>query len=197
MTKAEALRTLVIALDADDHTAAEIAAHVGITVTRVEVILDEHDADQGVPHTQWRRAPAIEPLERTPKKKGTPLKVTPQPVMVKKVSGPITPKPPGLTPINHGTSSGARQHRRRGEQPCDECRAAENAQRAASKRAKWQRENPGVPYPVKPPGPPRIHGTTGGWKGHLRRKEQPCDECRRASNLARADRKLRAREQAS
>lgn len=42
------------------------------------------------------------------------------------------------TPINHGTPGGYMQHRRRGEQPCDECRAAKAASErwlAAQRRA--------------------------------------------------------------
>lgn len=34
-----------------------------------------------------------------------------------------------VRPIAHGTERGAAQHRRRGEPPCDGCRAAESAAR--------------------------------------------------------------------
>lgn len=37
-------------------------------------------------------------------------------------------------PINHGTTGGYQAHRRAGQPPCDECRAANNAYQAAARR---------------------------------------------------------------
>lgn len=42
---------------------------------------------------------------------------------------------PRRGPINHGTAGGAQTHRRRGEQPCEPCRLALNAQRLEQRRA--------------------------------------------------------------
>lgn len=44
-------------------------------------------------------------------------------------------KPRVLAPIKHGTPTGARVHRGRGEKTCDECRLAENA----DKRERWRK----------------------------------------------------------
>lgn len=41
--------------------------------------------------------------------------------------------PKGRPTIEHGTSRGANAHRYRGEPPCDDCRAADNAARRARK----------------------------------------------------------------
>lgn len=47
------------------------------------------------------------------------------------------PKP---KPVAHGTYKGARQHRRRGQPPCDPCRLAENAYQLEMKQKARERK---------------------------------------------------------
>lgn len=174
MTKAEALRILVVDLDAQTKTPDEIAAILGIPVARVDVILDEQDAAQGVPHPERANAPILEPL-------GGPAVITSQAAStggkesLRKIVG-SKPKPPPKEPIECGTYRGRGKHKRAGEPICEPCRLAYNA---------WQREqydlNGGR---IKNPYREIQHGTPAGHRAHLRRGEEPCEACRIAFNRA-------------
>lgn len=85
-TRAESLRTLVAEFFADDVEPAEIAKRVGISVDRVESILDQLDETEGRPAhpDDEHRAPAVEP-------------VAPEPRPATK-SGPIVVGSPGRAP---------------------------------------------------------------------------------------------------
>jgi WhiB family redox-sensing transcriptional regulator len=85
--------------------------------------------------------------------------------------------PPGprkggnLRPIRHGTAGGYMAHRRRGGEPCDDCRHAHNqAQRAARAAAAAQRQ-------------PKVieHGTFAGYSAHKRNDTPVCAECLEAN----------------
>ena len=72
----------------------------------------------------------------------------------------------------HGTPASYKAHERRGEEPCDECKAGRRAQDQA-RRSKATAEC----------------GTRSGYQGHRRRGEEACDACRKANSDA--DRRLR------
>lgn len=158
MTKASTLRTRVLTLDATGMTAAQIAATVGIPVARVDRILDDQDPPHDLPE-----APAIEPLERTPKTKGTSLKVRPKPKPKPKASRKMTP----ASDIRCGTVPGYYRHRRLKEPTCQPCRDAY----IADARIKRPRKRP-----------PIECGTYRGYKKHRRAGETPCRPCYDAYN---------------
>lgn len=62
MTRASEIRDQVLALDALGSDTNEIANLLRIPTSRVERILDDHDAAQGVPHPERIMAPVLEPL---------------------------------------------------------------------------------------------------------------------------------------
>ena len=72
----------------------------------------------------------------------------------------------------HGTPASYKAHERRGEEPCEECKAGRRAQDQA-RRSKA----------------PAKCGTRSGYQGHRRRGEEACAPCRQAN--ADADRRLR------
>lgn len=86
-------------------------------------------------------------------------------------------------PPECGTVPGYMGHVKRGEEPCEPCRAAYLAARPVWD-AKGKR-----PRPIK-------HGTAAGAQAHHRRKEPACGPCARAyrtyQNQQRATRKARA-----
>lgn len=88
-------------------------------------------------------------------------------------------RPPTKAPAVCGTDAGYCAHRRRGDQPCPPCREAHRAAERAREKRRRDLANAGTPIE----GPRRLpirHGTTGGYKTHLRRGETPCGECRAA-----------------
>jgi hypothetical protein len=81
----------------------------------------------------------------------------------------------------HGTLAAYKRHRRRGESPCDACRAVRNADQRRLYGA--ARRDLGAPSNALAP-----HGTTSAYKRHLRYGEKPCDPCRAANT---ADKRAR------
>jgi hypothetical protein len=222
VTKAEALRVLVADLDEQGMSSDEIAAALKVPVSRVDRILDEQDAAQGVPHPHRDRAPVLEPLggpavitsqaavaggsrdavkealaKQGPKRqarKEAP-KAKPKPAAVAKPRPRVGRMGPALKPIVHGTANGALMHKRRGETVCEECRVAYNEERRLREQAKRvERGLPAVGTPGAKP-QPINHGSETGYRNHKRRGETPCDVCHQAALAAWADRKLRAKEE--
>ena len=184
MTKAEALRILVVDLDAQGRTPDEIASILGIPVARVDVILDEHDAAQGVPHPERAHAPVLEPLGgpavitsqaaatggREPLRKVVKREPKPKPPPKPKPE-PKAPKPkkPAREPIECGTYGGRGKHVRAGEPICDPCRLAYNAWQ----RAKYDQYGSRTKNSRKE----IEHGTPAGYRAHVRRGEESCEPC--------------------
>jgi hypothetical protein len=170
MTRATEVRARVLDLDAAGNDPDEIAFHLCIPLTRVERILDDHDAEQGVPHPDHDRAPVLEPL-------GGPAVITSQAAVGggrDSVKDPMRPKrqPVGkpakvetASDIECGTTSGYYKHRRDKTPTCQPCRDAYNEYNAK----RYPRRRPAIEC-----------GTYRGWKKHHRAKEQPCDDCRAA-----------------
>ncbi|MEU5716593.1 WhiB family transcriptional regulator [Streptomyces sp. NPDC020403] len=75
-----------------------------------------------------------------------------------------------LRATRHGTPAAYKVHERRGEEPCEECKAARRAHDRARRG-------------------PAVCGTRPGYQKHRRQGETPCDPCRQAN--ADADRRLR------
>ncbi len=82
----------------------------------------------------------------------------------------------------HGTEAAYTAHRRRGEQPCDDCVAAHTAANRCAKPKATEKDRP-------PAGKARC-GTPDGYKAHRRWSEaacQPCLDAHRAAARAAAD----------
>lgn len=75
-----------------------------------------------------------------------------------------------MTPKPCGTRAAYVRHRRNGETPCDECRAANRQLSAADRRAQ------GIPERPEP-----VCGSYAGWFRHRRNNEPPCDPCENAA----------------
>ena len=73
-----------------------------------------------------------------------------------------------------GTRGGYGRHLRRGERPCEPCRAANNTDAR-------QRRQPAAKKEL-------VHGTRSGYIRHLRRGERPCEPCRAANNTYQRER---------
>lgn len=86
---------------------------------------------------------------------------------VGKNMGNDTRRPKPLAPC--GTTAAWRRHRRRGEAPCDACRAANSA------RTKARRSD--VPKPAPKARSVAPHGTQAAYVRHWRRGETPCGPC--------------------
>jgi hypothetical protein len=184
MTRAEEIRARVIELDADGYSTLAIAAELQIPMARVDRILDDQDAAQGVPHPERVRAPVLEPLggpavinsaaavgggrdkdKSAPKRRpvGTKPKPPPKP---RDRTGPTdrtVPTPRHL--IRCGTLPGYNLHRREGTPTCQPCRDVYNAYNIQKYGRKRE---------------PIVCGTYRGWKKHHRQNEKPCDECKAA-----------------
>lgn len=75
-------------------------------------------------------------------------------------------------PVKHGTYGGYQAHKRRGEDACDECKAANTQYRRNAREA--------------------VCGTDSGYFRHRRKlNEPPCYECTRAHAAAERDRVAR------
>lgn len=184
MTRAADIRARVIALDATGGDAEEIGFYLGIPVARVERILDDHDAAQGVPHPARESAPILEPLGGTAVINsqaaiggGRDLKPKlpkRQPVAGKK---PRAVKDGGSRPtggqwkdIECGTLSGYYRHRRLKEKPCKPCGDAYIAHD--------REQRPRKRGPIE-------CGTMRGYKRHRNAREKPCADCYEAYNAQR------------
>lgn len=75
-------------------------------------------------------------------------------------------------PIEHGTYRGAAQHRRRGEDLCEPCRAADNLYQQ-ERRAAARKHEPAAPC-----------GTRSGHARHVAAGEEPCGRCSDAQAAA-------------
>lgn len=73
-----------------------------------------------------------------------------------------------LTPIDHGTARGYRQHRIRRDEPCPACATARDAELVRANRERLARQ----------------HGTEAGYATHVRLGEEPCRPCMDAKNAA-------------
>lgn len=80
--------------------------------------------------------------------------------------------------MKHGTPTGARDHYRRGEKPCEKCRKAAN-----------ERRNNPVPRTLQ------GHGTAGAYRRHQRHEEKPCQECLDWYNAQRKIRRANPKEE--
>ncbi|MFI0236370.1 hypothetical protein [Streptomyces sp. NPDC016845] len=83
-----------------------------------------------------------------------------------------------------GTSSGYTRHIRIQEEPCDACRAANTAYKAAQARR---------PIVALKKLKPIAHGTPKGYKQHWYRREEACAACREANRADVAERARRRR----
>lgn len=185
LTHAEATRALVTKYDSEGDTPERIAERLGLSVDRVERILDQLD----VPHEIDAPAPAIEPLLGKvvhASRAGSvspirPAKVTqPGPVPTKASPRPVKPAPEPVKPARqpaakatglvrvHGSRRGYQQHYRFKEKPCQECKDAWNTserERHATAReavaARAAAPGPVRPrvVPARPPQQPRVRPT--------------------------------------
>lgn len=98
---------------------------------------------------------------------------------------PLGHSPPPARPlgklIKHGTIGGYRAHFRLGIEPCAMCREANNAYARGYQRRRKEAEKALVRKKMPPYAGPC--GTYLAYKAHLRRREEPCLECREANRL--------------
>jgi WhiB family redox-sensing transcriptional regulator len=90
-----------------------------------------------------------------------------------------------LKPINHGSATGARTHRRRGEEACPLCLDTERRARFGRTQAEQQAHG--------------LCGTNPGYADHLAAGEPPCPRCEAAHVRAvrRKEREAEKKEQAA
>jgi hypothetical protein len=79
-----------------------------------------------------------------------------------------------------GSLAAYQRHKRRGEEPCDACRAA---------RSRYERERRRV---VSDPRPPAVCGTEAGYRRHRRNGEDACEACKEANATGARQRRVRA-----
>lgn len=91
------------------------------------------------------------------------------------------------TELVHGTRSGYQKHRRRGEEPCEPCLVAKQAEQNARRREVRASEG------KTPRARVAACGTSSGYQAHKRRQERPCLECVDAQQLYDRERKRSAR----
>jgi hypothetical protein len=142
VTLADTIRHQVLTLDANGIPASHIAHALRIPVARVDRILDDHDAEQGVPHPERIVAPVLEPLggpavivsqaavgggrDNDPTRpKRQPREQQPRQPRERQRKEPQPQHPP--KEIECGTLAGYYQHRRNGTPTCTPCKAAYNA----------------------------------------------------------------------
>lgn len=178
-TRAQEIRTQVDYLDEQGMDIETIARTVGITVARVEQIIDQIEA--GVPLHHEPTEPVVMQYATWPLPEEhlapKPTKRKPAPKVV--VATPRVPKPRRAVAAC-GTVSGYQRHKRLKEKTCEECRLAYNAQRQEYKAKRRALRPPAfVPQPC---------GTRGAYVRHYKRGEKPCQECKDAYNaIKRAD----------
>lgn len=85
-----------------------------------------------------------------------------------------------------GTPAAYRRHRRRGEEPCDECKAAV----AEDERSRYRAQPKGTDRAPAPPDCPNP--SPGGVARHRRAGELPCSACLSAYNAAQRERRAEA-----
>lgn len=177
MTLADTIRHQVLTLDAQGIPASHIAHALRIPVERVDRILDDHDAEQGVPHQQRMSAPVLEPLGGPAVivsqaavgggRDNDPTRPKRQPREQPKTREPKPQQPTGQG-IECGTVAGYYLHRRADEPTCRACKDAYNeTRRKGSERRRSE---------------PIECGTYAGRGKHKRAGEPVCDACRIAYN---------------
>jgi hypothetical protein len=204
VTRAQEIHAQVTTLLDAGWTEAQIASEVGISVERVAQIVERADTGArratemartsnrediaGEPRTRTAssrkaapkivRQPAPKVVKPKTPAKPKPVKVPvvkqPRPVKEPVVKVPVPRKPRALKPIEHGTAPGYQAHVRRGEEPCEPCKAAHRADNATYRLAKGLTKHVG-PRPIN-------HGTYAGFRQEARRGVSICDACREARN---------------
>ncbi len=194
-TVAQAHRQLVAEMDEAGDKPEEIASKLGISVDRVEAILDQLDESARAP----RKKPAVEvrpvpdmPAEAEDIPAADLVMTDQQRADIEALRAELAAPP--RCGDKQGTYAGYQWHASYDDSPpCDPCRDARRAyDRDHPRRSQAQPASAEPAEPTEPTTPaapksrrrPREHGTVRGAQQHWSYKEEVCDDCREAYNAA-------------
>jgi len=173
-TRVAQVREQISALTDQGLDSVDIAARLGITVSRVDQVLDQLEG------AHLAALPPVTPPMRHPAGPPAPKLAS---IPVPKQEAAPQQKPPAAT---HGTRSAYQLHYAHGEKPCQACKDAWNEsqrQKTAAKRpADWKPFEKVIRPAAKRPRGEVQCGTVNGYRKHVRDNTTVCDPCRDARN---------------